>query len=337
MRAVALFTLCVLACSEPRDKAAKARIFSPEDPPPAVAAASEDLSQRLGAPDERLAERLLTMSAAEVTERLGAHQYLAKISWQWKSKVGTEVGLLETRDILAGPGGIAGNYRVETTSDHDWGIEIIRSQGRYFARQLWGRNGATQFRERLRDRGMGDRVREDAFGSLRELYGLFGRRILLGKPTRGTFAGRAVLRYPLRLGGSAPAQADTLPPLLIPKGGVDDTTRRRRRFWEKRTPMNLTGELAVDAANGVILSAKLAGLIRVTGEEAADLSINLESNIGRIGEIIRVTAPESFLPDQDRPDAVAAALRRYGFQRLPDGGVSMSGDTNKNDAGVEEE
>ena len=41
MRALVCFLVLGVACTDPVDKAAKKRIFSPEDPPQAVAAASQ--------------------------------------------------------------------------------------------------------------------------------------------------------------------------------------------------------------------------------------------------------------------------------------------------------
>jgi hypothetical protein len=66
-------------CSDPADKAAKKRIFSAEDPPQAVAAASQKLPPQDAADNAVIARRILGMGAAEATERLGAHRYTATI------------------------------------------------------------------------------------------------------------------------------------------------------------------------------------------------------------------------------------------------------------------
>jgi hypothetical protein len=59
---LAALALAATACTDPVDKAAKARIFSPEDPPKVVASAAETLPPQEVASDARVARRVLGMS-----------------------------------------------------------------------------------------------------------------------------------------------------------------------------------------------------------------------------------------------------------------------------------
>ena len=79
---VAALALAAVACQDPVDKAAKARIFSPEDPPKVVASAAEKLPPEDVADSPRVARRILAMDASEVTERLGPHSYKATVTYE---------------------------------------------------------------------------------------------------------------------------------------------------------------------------------------------------------------------------------------------------------------
>ena len=71
------------SCSDPVDKAAKKRIFSPEDPPKVVASSAEQLDPAKLGDQAPLARRVLRMGAAEATERLGPHRFTATVSLAW--------------------------------------------------------------------------------------------------------------------------------------------------------------------------------------------------------------------------------------------------------------
>ena len=85
----AALALAAVACQDPVDKAAKARIFSPEDPPKVVASAAEKLPPEDVADNPRVARRILSMDAAEMTERLGPYAYKATVTYEWTGAQGT--------------------------------------------------------------------------------------------------------------------------------------------------------------------------------------------------------------------------------------------------------
>jgi hypothetical protein len=325
---VIALSLCLLACADPVDKAAKKRIFSPEDPPQAVAAASEKLPPQDVADKPAVARRVLGMSAAEATERIGAHKYSAAISWEW-SAAGKNVRLKENRELLAGPGGMSGDFFATLSNTNNMGLEVMRVGGKVYARSTYGKDGAGRYRQRLRDRGMAERMRDEAFGAVRDFDQLFRGRLRLAAQGTSSFEGRTAWKYVVTLADASAATSSTLPPVAEPKGGSDDTTKRRRAFYELRTPRTLQGEIYVDADTSVVLKTHLDGRLAVAsdGGTDAELRLVLDSTMTEIGKSPRIEVPKDFLPDEDKPEGIAAALKRFGIERASaaDGGVAGPG------------
>lgn len=313
------FTLAVAlaaaGCSDPVDKAAKARIFSPEDPPKVVASAKEKLPPEDVADNPQVARRILGMDAAEVTERLGPHRYQATLGYEWTSEASIPVKLTETRTFRAGPGGVSGDFHGVLENSRDQGLEVMRVGGQVFARNRYG-----PFRQRLRDRGMAERTRAELTGAIRDFDGLFQGRIKLTPEGTVTHEGRTAWRYVVSLAPAAQAEAPRpLPPMTQPKkGGTDETTVRRANFFAHRLPRSLDGEVLVDAATSVVLKARLDGRMGVPGDktpEAAELRLTLEAALSEVGKDPRLQPPEDFLPDADKPQGIADALDSFGIQR----------------------
>lgn len=328
---LATLALAALACQDPVDKAAKQRIFSPEDPPKVVASAAESLAAENLADDSRVARRVLGMEAAEVTERLGPHRYQASVSFEWAGGEGTfPVKLTEKRTLVAGPGGVAGDFSGSLENSRDQGLDVIRVGGKVYARSRYGK-----FRQRLRDRGMAERTRLELTGALRDVDRLFSGRLRLTSEGSATYQGRTAWRYAVSLAaepskdavGATPASGSPeLPALLEPKGGRDETTRRRAAFFAQRTPRSLSGEVWVDARSSVVLKARMDGRLGVpaTAEGgAAELRMTVEVALSEIGQDPKLQPPAEFLPDADKPEGLADALDRFGIprQRTEDAGT----------------
>lgn len=316
-----------LGCQNPVDAAAKKRIFSPEDPPQAVAAANQKLPPEEVAQDESIARRILGMGAAETTERLGAHTYTATVTWEWTTG-GKNVRLKETRQLLSGPGGVAGDFVARLSNSNEQGVEVMRVQDKVFARSTYGKDGAGRFRQRQRDRGMAERLRDEASGALRDFDSLFLGRLQLTPQGTSTFEGRTAWKYTVGLAAAHDSTTAPLPSLVTPKNGPDETTKRRQYFLEHRTPKVLQGELLVDAQTSVVLKARLDGRMAVKADEGeAELHLALDAQRSGIGKKPVIEAPKEFLPDEDKPDGVVAALERMGLsKRRADAGVDSEGD-----------
>ncbi|HEY8211159.1 MAG TPA: hypothetical protein VIG99_26930 [Myxococcaceae bacterium] len=313
------------------DRAAKKRIFSPEDPPRVVASAKEKLAAGTLGSDPALARRVLRMDAAETTERIGAHRYQATVKFEWGTR-GGQLDLTENRTLQAGPGGVSGDFHAVVTNGHDQGLDIIRVHGDVFARGKYGK-----YRQRLRDRGMAERGREEVFGALRDFDTLFLGRLKLEPYGEVSSEGRNAQRYRVTLGPAVQPVSGgaALPPLLEPKGGTDAATLNRRRFADKREPQEISGELWVDEETSVVLHAKLEGRIKVPAEgeqgKEAFVRLTLDGGLGDIGQDPGLRAPEEFLPDEDKPPGIADALDRFGVARagVTDAGASSAAATSK--------
>jgi hypothetical protein len=309
------------ACTDPVDRAAKARIFSAEEPPKVVASASQSLPVSQMAEDGRVAERILKMGAAEATERIGSFRYHATMKFQWSAP--SNLGLSEERTLVAGKGGISGDFRASVDNSRDQGFEVQRAQGRIFARSRYG-----QLRERKRDRGMAERAREEVFAGLRDLTSLFDGRLKLEPRGSTTHEGRSALRFAVSLASASKAPAASsaaLPPPALPKAGADETTQRRLFFLQRRSPQSLSGEIWIDEQTSVVLKASLNGAMDVpAGPDAAKeghVEVSLESLLTDMGRVPVLAPPEHFLPDADKPPGIAEALERFGI-RTRDAGVA---------------
>jgi len=324
--AITFFLAFALACTETSEKPAKRRIFSPEDPPQVVASALENLpADKLDSnPDST--RRVLQMGAAETTERIGPYHFKASTRFHWTagSKL---IQLSENRVLIAGPGGVNGDFQGQIENSEDLGLEVVRVGGAVYARNRYGK-----FRQRLRDRGMAEREREEIFGALRSYDALFLGRLRLTSNGATKYQGRPAWRYAVGLAteGSRSALESHAPSPPVPKTGVDPSTARRSAFWDQRQPKSVKGEITVDQNTAVVLHARLDGRMVVPpaqGNQPAELQLALESTLTDIGADPALKAPKDFLPDADKPLGIAAALDRFG---IPRGGRGA-------DAGAEEE
>ncbi|MGQ0504135.1 MAG: hypothetical protein ACT4TC_02350 [Myxococcaceae bacterium] len=310
---VPLAALCLFAaCADPVDKAAKKRIFSPEDPPQAVASAKEQLKPEDVADKPRVARRILGMGAAEATERLGPHKFTAQVKFEWTAGK-RSLKLNEQRTLLAGAGGVSGDFDATAENSRDQGFEVMRVQNVVYARNRYGK-----FRMRKRDRGMAERVRDEVHGVIRDFDQLYKGRMKLTPEGTVSHEGRTAWRYRVSLGPEAAAQKppEGIPNPLTPKGGVDDTTKKRMAFTENRQPSSLEGEVFVDAQTSVVVKARLDGRIKQPNSPAggeAFLSTSMHVEVTGVGKNPVLQPPKDFLPDEDKPEGIASVLERFGL------------------------
>jgi len=317
--------LLAISCTDPVDKAAKKRIFSPEDPPKVIASASEKIGAAALAENPQLAERVLRMGAAEATERLGPHRFSAALSFTWTSE-GRAEELKEKRLLAEGPGGVSGDFHGSLENSRDQGLEIIRVHNSVFARSRYGK-----FRQRLRDRGMAEREREELYAVLRDFDSLFRGQLKLSSLGPVSIRGRSAIKYAVSLAAeNRAAEESSLPPLAGPKGGIDESTARRVAFFEKSKPKSARGQVAVDAQTAVVLESRLEGVLGVPSPDGKDVTVQLavETGVTDVGKDPAIKPPPEFLPDADKPLGIAAALDRFGIPHKARPGA---------DAGVEAE
>jgi len=319
--AVAAALLSLAGCPDQVDRAAKKRIFSPEEPPKAKLAASEPIDVDKLAEDGDLTYRVLSMGAPEAFERIGPFRYTASASYQWS--FGKEVvSFSENRRVEQAS---AAEYTVHTENDKDGGLDIIRLSDRTFARSKYHK-----FRERKRDRGQADLVRDDAFGALHSAQSLLSNKLALTRDRVEERGGRKARRFGLMIAKEAlrPMGPDPwmLPPIEYPAGGPDQPTKRRADFANLRQPRDVSGTVWIDVETGVPLEAELTATVTAPGNDTSDfatLTLKIESKLEPV-EKLELAAPAQFLPDQDRPAGVAAALDRFDIRR-PDAGLAGEG------------
>jgi hypothetical protein len=302
-------TAAATACTDPVDQAAKKRIFSPEDPPKAVASASQKLPPEDVADKSEVARRILGMGAAETTERIGPHHFTASITFDWTG-AGRATKLTETRSLRAGPGGVSGDFHALIDNSRDQGLEVLRVNGQVFAKSRYGK-----FRQRLRDRGIAEREREEIYGAVRDIDQLFLGRMKLTPQGTVSHQGRTAWRYEVSLGPALAEKAEArLPPAIVARQGADPTTLHRQAFYEKRQPKLLQGDVLVDSETSVVLKARLDGRLSVPGAQGeANLRLTLDSGLSEIGRDPALQPPATFLPDEDKPAGIADALDRFGI------------------------
>lgn len=309
--------LALWACTDPVDRAAKKRIFSPEEPAKARRAASEPIASQELARDSGLAFRVLTMSAAEAFERIGPYRYSASASFEWE--LGKDkVRLSETRALDQAS---ESDFSLRTDNDRDQGLEIVRLGDQTFAKAKY-----RKFRERRRDRGRSELIREDAFGALKSAESMLNNRLGVAPDGEESVNGRAAKRYLLVLTAQPLRERSTrdthLPPVQFPSLGPDPSTKRRLDFDHFRSPRRADGRLWVDVDTGVPLKAELVAQVSAPSEvkDEATLTLKIRSEL-KPSSAITVQAPKDFLPDEDRPSGIARTLERFELGR-PDAGAA---------------
>ncbi|HLV60403.1 MAG TPA: hypothetical protein VKY51_03280 [Fredinandcohnia sp.] len=318
MRAYRLVVLGLLfACQSPEDRAAKERIFSPEDPPRVLLAAQEVLQpEALDRP--AMAERILSISAREAAFRIGPHRQEARTRFRW-TRGERKVSLDETRLVAVDPGG---DFHVLVENDQLQGMEWIRLDGISYARSRYA-----PFRERRRDRGSSEHVLDEAYRTLPSFHRLVRGAVKFTAAGTEKVEGREAYRYQASLGSPRAPEDRDLPPVVFPEGGPDEDTRLRLRALETGEPTAVSGTLWVDRASGVPLKAELDATLRVPDPEgAAELVLSIRLTTSKIGEPLGLKIPDH-LEDAPRPPGPVAILEAYGFSRRDgseDGGEGES-------------
>ena len=91
--------------------------------------------------------------------------------------------------LLAGRGGMSGDFHGTIENSHDQGLEVIRADGKVYARRRYGK-----FRERSRDRGPDPLGEGPGVEVVEHHRHREDRRDRVGDPLAGDVGGRAVNR-----------------------------------------------------------------------------------------------------------------------------------------------
>ncbi len=271
----------------------------------------------------------LHLAADAVAARVGSFAWEGDVTWSVERPGVAPVRATERhriRQLATGdfessveidPGGGPGS---------ETGRTVIWKGGQTYARGRWA-----PYRERPTDRGEGARrVRDESFRMVGDVADLLGASLAVRPSGTATLHGRHVRRFELSLAtgaaGATPTDATKATTVaspgtvLAPAGAAADArdpdTARRRAFLEGRRPTAVAGELLVDAATGVPMSAT----VRASFTEAADAQlkadVSLDVRVSALGrDVAAIHAPQSALPDDRKPKGVARALEAAGLRK----------------------
>lgn len=306
--AALILAATLAACSSAaEDQAAKARIFSPEDPPKVLQAAAEELDAAKLGGDRELVERVFAISGQEAAARVGPHVQKSKVSFKWTGGDRT-VDLAEDRMVALGKGG---DFHVRISNDEKQGMEWVKVKGVSYARSRYAK-----FRERRRDRGSSEHVVASAYSTLATFRDWVHGAVRLTPAGSTTVGGRKALKYTVALGEAKPPEADErLPEVVFPKGGPDAETALRIAAIQNGKPQSVSGTLVVDEATAVPLQADLKAAVLVSGEKGdARLELAVRIDVEGLGKEPAIEVPEH-IEDAARPPGVVATLEAYGIPR----------------------
>src|ERR687884_812661 len=122
--ALAAILLCIASCKRSEDQAARARIFSPQEPVFDLPEAKEKLDASRLAEDPALARRVLHMQRREIEQRIGPYKAQQRVQFAWfrgpgLPDGGSEVSLAEETTLAQAPGG---DFSVRLVNDHNQGL-----------------------------------------------------------------------------------------------------------------------------------------------------------------------------------------------------------------------
>ena len=336
--APALALAVLFCCKRSEDEAARARIFSPEQPVGAAAEAKEPLDARRLADDPALAQRVLHMPQSEIEARLGAHKGQQRVQFAWfrgpgLPDGGSEVSLSEETTLLAS----RGDFSVRLVNDHNQGLELVWTAGEVFVKSLYG-----PFHKRRTDRTDVERIREQALSGL-ATFDRLARGLQLKPAGETTAEGRRAIRYSVTGFGARTGQKPTgeLPRVEYPDGkGPDLDTARRLELWEKEEPTEVSGTVLVDAETGAPLGCDLEGHFKVPSAgkagPAAELDLHSVLVTSAVGKELSIKTPPAE-PEQSVPHAVKDPLRFLGKEPGATPGAASTEEPEETDQGDEEE
>ena len=311
-RLVLVAALCAASCKRTEDEAARARIFSPEQPVGELPEAKETLQAGQLADDPALARRVLHMPRREIDQRIGPHRAQQRVQFAWfrgpgLPDGGSEVSLAEETTLLEAPGD---DFSVRLVNDHNQGFELVWVKGEAFVKSLYG-----AFHKRRTDRTDPLRIREQAMSGL-ATFDRLARGLKLRNAGETKSEGRRVVRYAVTGFGARAGEKETsdLPTVQYPENRTDPDTARRLEVWEKEEPVSVRGTLVVDAETGAPLACDLQGHFKVSGNAqgpAAELHLHSVLVTTNVGKDPGLKAPQ-FEPETSVPHAVKDPLRFLG-------------------------
>jgi hypothetical protein len=261
--------LCFLGCSDAREGHLENFLSGSKKAP--SAAEAEAIQAEAMASDVNISDRVHQMEFGEVAERLGAHRFKSKITFEFTK--GTEkTGLSEEDWIVLASNG---DFRVKVENDAGDGYELLFAQGHFYVKRRYG-----PFHEQSILTGDPVRWRNQAHGGLAAIYRLYRGRLVFSKLGAAKYQGRDALRFSVALGKEPPRLPGTKPAPEVPEGvakyvyPIRPTPADKDRYRDEIRPVLAQGSVLVDVKTGVLLQADLSGRFQMSKEVPVELSVS---------------------------------------------------------------
>ncbi len=259
------------------------------------------------ASDPTTQDHALTMGEGEAAARLGSFRLTGHLVLSFDGP-GGKLALAEERLVEQSA---TGDLHLRLLDDPGDGMELVLASGKLAGRGRWGPFVAREANGEL------DRQRDEVFGALGSLYLLSDRGWKLSPKELTNSAGRACQRFDVDLG---PARPPERPPRFT--GRLDPDSVDHFAFLFGRALTSASGSLCLDQEAGVPLLANVTvrWIVRADGGSSR-VTATLAQKLFDVGRSVVVAAPSPVLPRVRRPRGQAAALERFGFLKLGDGGT----------------
>ncbi len=292
---VALMTLTCCRTDEPRPKVPGSHSAERYDTSPIALDRFPD--------DPAVYHRVLHMRFGEAAARLGSLRFLARSSFVF-SRGASE---LEQNDTYLAIQDSLGNYQVLLDTPESQ-IEVLQVN-----EQILVRHDRGHLRSKPRRELELQAWREIAFSSMYQVLSLFRSRLAFGPPTLDKATPRPALRFPLGL-TDKPVE---VPP---PPSGLDTPlpVSPPARWRELARPLDLRGDLWLDADTGVPTKLVLDGRLEIADRQVrpTQLSLRFDAAVTDAGKVASVKAGDA-LPEFERRRRVRDPLSFFRDQLAP--------------------
>ncbi len=248
--------------------------------------------------NNEMADRINGLGFSETSTLLGAHRYLAKVKFVFRSEQ-SYASLIEDDEIVVAQNG---DLSVKVENDTGQGFRAIYAGG-----EFWVQNRYSRFHPRSSLAREHLKLAQQAFGSWAAVYRLFRGRLAFTKLGLSRLAGRETVKYSVRLSQQSPRFSARLPQPEPPAGvskylyPAEPTPSDKDGWRDRARPVRASGTLWLDVTTGVIIGADMVGGFEVErGEGGEKLELEIEAGI-RLDNFGKPAALSPPAPDQIAP------------------------------------
>ncbi len=231
--------------------------------------------------DPEVTARVLRMPFGAAAARLGSLDFEARTYFSF-SRGGDEV---EQSDLMKVRQDSNGNFHVfvDTSTDR---VELYLIDEDVYVREDKG-----HLRKKPRREVSTDTWTDLAWSSIQQNLDLFQPRLRFVDPQPESLGGRETMRYRLTLAAEGEGDEVRAPPPAPSSLPVAPPARWR----ELRKPLDVSGQIWVDAGTGVVLKVKLEGRLEIPDRDVrpTQLLVRYDAAVANVGKVETVKAAES--------------------------------------------